>query len=137
TRPGDDVEAAWIRKGTDSIYLSGHWDLLTHNARRRRLYRELGTLKAPADYRWDLHEISALDSGGAMLLWHIWGRQWPRELSCRDEHREWFERLQQTPSSQPRTARPCWAEHSAAGVVAVAKTVGGMLLLIGQIMVDA
>lgn len=136
TQPANDRQASWVREGNDSISLIGDWDLLTRNARRRQLFRELSQLKAPGDYRWNLREIAALDSGGAMLLWHIWGRQWPQELVCREEHRGWFERLQQMPSATVDSERPPWSERYAARVAAVANTIGGMLLLAGQLMLD-
>lgn len=136
-RPREIADATWAVEGNHQVTLSGSWDLLADNFRRRQLYREFQALEAPENWRWDLCDLRALDSGGALLLWHIWNRQWPRALACRDEHRNWFERLAQTPSIPPDPGRLQWSERYVAGVMALAQTIAGMFLLLAQVLLDA
>lgn len=133
-----DTQATWAYEDDGGICLSGHWNLLIYNARWKQLRRELGALASPREYRWNLRGIGALDSGGALLLWHLWDRQWPRELECSEEHRRCFDRVAQARMPEPPAAARLagTVEHYAEGVLTVIRTVGGILLLIGQILID-
>lgn len=109
------------------------------NDRRKQLQRELGDLDSPRRYAWNLCDIEAFDSGGALLLWEVWDRQLPEQLECRDEHRRWFDRLKETKTADRPRYSPFDELFSRArgGVMSVLHTIGGLLLLIGQLMVDA
>lgn len=53
---------------------------------------------------WDLSQIEALDSAGALLLWRAWGRRFPPQLAMRDEHRALFDKWQtERPGYEPPT----------------------------------
>ncbi|HET7307020.1 MAG TPA: ABC transporter permease [Gammaproteobacteria bacterium] len=134
TRP----EAQWTLEDDSCVRLSGDWTLLVSGARRRRLKRELHELDSPRRYAWNLCDISAFDSGGALLLWRLWGGSLPDKLDCRDSQRHWFERLKE--SETPKAPKPSRlvsaVDHLAARTMAILHTVGGLLLLIGQLMVD-
>jgi phospholipid/cholesterol/gamma-HCH transport system permease protein len=131
-------DPGWKRENGDAIRLSGSWTLLLSADRRRRLARELGELESPRRYRWDMQRVEALDSAGARLLWDIWGHQLPDHLDCREDHRQWFTRLEDTgfPDQPGRHPLRDVVDHAAGGVVGFAATTGGILLLIGQLMVD-
>lgn len=131
-------QPGWQREDDSRIRLSGAWNLLIESAHRNRLRRELGELDSPNRYRWNLLDIDALDSGGALLLWEVWGRKLPEALDCREDQRHWFERLKQ--SEQPEVPRPSHVtaalDRFSSGMLAILHAVGGILLLIGQLMVD-
>lgn len=44
---------------------------------------------------WDLRNVVALDSAGALVLWRAWGEKLPNRLLLQPEHRNIFERLEQ------------------------------------------
>ena len=105
---------------------------------RRRLHVELRRLNDPPSLRWDLTRVEALDSAAALLLWRLWRRQWPTALRCDAALHHWFERLAeiQVPSSR---RRPIWLAplySLGAGLSAAARDATGMLVLIGQILID-
>ncbi|HET6632263.1 MAG TPA: ABC transporter permease [Rhodanobacteraceae bacterium] len=133
-------DASWKLAGETEVCLSGSWSLLLDTRRRRRLSHELNELDSPRKYRWDLRRVETLDSAGALLLWTIWDRKLPEQLDCPDDHRHWFRRLEATDfSSKPsqRRRRPRDAlDRIGDGVMAFAGRVGGMALLIGQLMLD-
>lgn len=128
----------WQRESDGRIALSGSWSLLVDRQRRRRLLRDFRRLGAPHDYRWDLREVDALDSTGALVLWKAWQRRLPEQLDCHDNQRHLFERIaQSSPLRDPRAHPVSWLVRLGAGVVSVLKIAAGILLLFGQLMVDA
>ncbi|HET6912949.1 MAG TPA: ABC transporter permease [Rhodanobacteraceae bacterium] len=129
---------AWKREGERRIALSGSWSLLVDRQRRRRLLREFRRLKAPRDYRWDLREVEALDSTGALVLWKAWEGRFPEQLDCREDQRHLLQRIADTPPlRRPAHFKPGnWLERLGAGVLSVLEIGGGILLLLGQLMVD-
>lgn len=131
-------DAAWRRDGDTRIVLSGSWNLLVDERRRRRLLREFRRLDAPNDYCWDLQQVDALDSTGALVLWKAWDGQLPDQLDCSDDQHHLFERLADTPplpaSARNRTAS--WLDRLGRGVLSVLGIGGGIFLLAGQLMVD-
>ncbi|MGH8183385.1 MAG: MlaE family ABC transporter permease, partial [Rhodanobacteraceae bacterium] len=135
---GTRSDASWARENDSEIRLSGSWALLLDAGQRRRLLRELGQLGSPQRYRWNLERIDGLDSAGALVLWEVWQRRLPERLACQDDHRLWFRRLAGTRFADP-PVRHRWADVFGAtgkGVIGFMRTVGGILLLIGQLMVD-
>ncbi|HET6655199.1 MAG TPA: ABC transporter permease [Gammaproteobacteria bacterium] len=132
-------QAQWKIEGDNCVRLSGDWNLLYSARRRKSLQAQLKKLDSPRRYSWNLCDIGAFDSGGALLLWTLWGRELPDQLDCTDTQRHWFERLEETETpAAPRPFRFAQAaDHFTAGVKAVLSTIGGLLLLIGQLMVDA
>ncbi|HET7370890.1 MAG TPA: ABC transporter permease [Gammaproteobacteria bacterium] len=130
-------QAQW-KVEDDRVRLSGDWNLLFSAKRRKTLQVELNKLDAPRRYGWNLCDIGAFDSGGALLLWKLWGGELPEDLDCTDSQRHWFERLQETETAEtPRPSRLANAgDRFGTGVLAVLRTIGGLLLLVGQLMVD-
>lgn len=131
-------DATWKRENDAEISLAGSWKLLLDARRRRRLARELGGLDSPRAYGWNLKQVEALDSAGARLLWDVWGRQLPDRFECQDDHRHWFSWLQDTSFPAPPVPHRLdeAIERVQQGVLGFVRVVGGILLLVGQLMVD-
>ena len=128
----------WQRDNGDEILLTGSWSLLLDPGQRRRLARELGGLDAPLRYRWNLDRLDALDSAGARVLWKVWGQRLPDRFECQEDHRHWFRWLEQTrfPPRPDRRWLDAAFERAGNGVLGFMRTVGGVLLLIGQLLLD-
>lgn len=131
-------EPAWKRDDNARITLFGSWNLLVDKQRRRRLFREFRRLGPPGDYCWDLQHVDALDSTGALMLWHVWQRRLPERLACSDDQRHLFQRLAEMPAiGEPaRGGSLQWLDRLGAGVLAVLATAGGIFVLVGQLMLD-
>lgn len=132
------AEAKWTREGDAEICLTGSWTLLLDVRQRRRLARELGAIDSPRGYRWNLKQVEALDSAGARVLWDVWDHQLPDQLDCHEDHRHWFKWLSDTSFSEPpkRTRLGEAFGAAARGARNFLAAVGGILLLIGELMVD-
>ncbi len=133
-------DASWKRENGSGICLSGSWTLLLDADRRRRLARELGELDAAReDYRWDMRRVDALDSAGARVLWNAWGHRLPAHLEGHEEHRHWFRWLDgaRFPEPPARHRFVDAVERAGHGVIGLARATGGVLLTIGQLLVDA
>jgi phospholipid/cholesterol/gamma-HCH transport system permease protein len=129
--------ARWERD-RDEVRLSGAWTLLLDTARRRRLTHALGELGAPRGLRWNLDRVEALDSAGARVLWQVWGRRLPERFECPEDHRHWFRWLSQTRFPGPPVRHPLAAAFDRLGgaVLGLVHAVGGVLLLVGQLLLD-
>lgn len=133
-----ESDAGWERPRDMEIRLTGSWTLLLDAGRRRRLARELRDLESPRSYGWNLKQVEALDSAGARVLWDVWGHQLPDRLECHDDHRHWFSWLADTSFPGPPVQHRLddAIERVVNGVKRFIATIGGILLLIGQLMVD-
>ncbi len=130
-------DATWEHDDS-RVRLGGAWALLLHAEKWRQLQDELGELENPRNLSWDLTDVEAMDSAGALLLWKIWDRELPENLQCRDEYRHWFDRLKDTPQlSKPSPRKiPNALQRFSGGVVSILKVVGGIFVLMGQLMLD-
>lgn len=131
-------DPTWKRGDDARITLSGSWNLLVDERRRQRLFHELMQLDSLRACRWDLQQVDALDSTGALVLWKIWNGRLPDRLDCSDEQRRLFKRLQDAPplSGSARDGST-WLGRFGAGILMVLKTAGGMATLVGQLLLDA
>lgn len=129
---------AWKREGDTRVSLSGSWDLLLDAQRRKRLLRELGELNLPEGCQWDMSEVQALDSTGALVLWKIWGGRLPQQLDCDDNQLHWFKRLEATPPLPQRSVSMPMRllERFGGRIVSVLSVASGILILVGQLMLD-
>lgn len=130
-------DPAWKREDDARITLSGSWSLLVDRQRRGRLFREFGKLDSPRDYRWNLLEVDALDSTGALVLWKVWDGQLPNRLDCSEDQRHLFKRLaDMAPVGDAAGGAENWLERLGGDIATILKTGGGMLTLVGQLMLD-
>lgn len=131
---------AWKREEDDArIILTGSWSLLVDERRRRLLRRDFAKLDSPRGYVWDLQQVDALDSTGALVLWQAWNHQLPDRLDCNADQRRLFEWLAATPAlERPHVQRLAkWLERLGGGIVAVLAAAGGIFLLAGQLILNA
>ena len=86
------LEAVALADGREALRLSGRWTLAELGPRAREIGGAL-LLSRNRAALWDLGEISALDTTGAMMLWRAWGRALPLQLEISTERRAMFERI--------------------------------------------
>jgi len=136
------MPASWKLEETPQglcISLSGQWNLLTRLDETRKIVKGFNTFPLPPQQLvWDLRNIEALDSEGALVLWYTWDRKFPNKLLCHADQKQWFERLADLPpmSPMPRWSLSYplnWFGMRLAGIV---RDVGGMFILVGQLILD-
>ncbi len=89
--------------------------------------------------RWDLRGLIRMDHVGAQFLWNGWGRRWPGDALTRPLQRAMLERIARLSAERPRPPRrELWSyfEQLGAGLFHVANHARGMLLLVGQLLLD-
>lgn len=95
---------------------------------------------AQGEAQWSLRDVEALDTAGALLLWRVWGRQLPEHLDCRDDQRLLFDYLARAGrrEGEPEQSRR-WVllVEIGASIMRLLRDVGQIVLLLGQLMVDA
>lgn len=73
------------------VMLRGDWTLRSLEPELAGIRQSLAGVGPKAS--WRLDDVRRLDSFGATLLWHAWGRQWPEKVSIGTEQRAIFEEL--------------------------------------------
>jgi phospholipid/cholesterol/gamma-HCH transport system permease protein len=131
------VDPGWKREGDRRITLSGSWSLLVDRQRRRRLLRDLRRLKDPHGFHWNLSDVDALDSTGALVLWQAWQGRLPQHMECREDQRHLFERIAETAPLRESGRSANWLERLGAAVLSVLQIAAGLFLLLGQVTLDA
>lgn len=134
-------EAVWEiveAPGGRTVRLAGYWNLLAKGRKRERLAAALKEVQNPAQLGWDLTRVDVIDSAGALLLWHLWGRTVPREFNCRPEHRQWFKRLENLPPGRKAGKWGLWRPLDGLGgqLARIFRDAGGMFVLVGRLMLD-
>lgn len=119
------------------VVLAGTWTLAAMLPELGRLQSRLGSEPRAGD-RWDLSELTRLDSAAAILLWRVWGHAWPESLEISELHRQVLARVADLPESMPPPpARPF---HLAVFVgnqlLKAAAYLKGMIALFGQLLLD-
>lgn len=120
-----------------TVVLEGDWNL-RGLAMAPSLPRDIKTYAADEGVEWDLREIKALDSAGALILWQAWGQQLPVNLRIRPEHERVFVRLRTRDILSPPTAR-----RPAPMLARLVRIIKGLLVqgtvgitLLGQLFLD-
>ncbi|MEJ2685782.1 MAG: ABC transporter permease [Gammaproteobacteria bacterium] len=124
--------------GNREFLLRGDWNLLAIARAGRPFAKALRELGGRASDGWNLKEIGALDSAGALLLWRTWGRKYPDRLQWRDDQQSWFEHLEELPSAAARSRFRFWTLLTTLGgsITRLFTDSAGILVLLGQLMVD-
>lgn len=125
-------------QGERTVRLGGYWNLLAKGRQRQRLAGALKAIPSPERLHWDLTKIDVIDSAGALLLWHLWGKTMPKALNCRPEHRQWFNRLEKLPPwKKTREWHLSRLLYSLGEQLArIFRNVGGMFMLVGRLLLD-
>ncbi|MBL8472861.1 MAG: ABC transporter permease [Rhodocyclaceae bacterium] len=108
--------------------VAGAWTLAGLSADMPRLLAELRSAAASAS-AWNLDDLQALDSVGAIMLWRAWGYHLPAQISMDGATRAWFERLERY-GVGPRAVPP--PESPLAPLMRL----GGRVLAFGRQLVD-
>lgn len=129
-----------LRRGDDAseeIILDGPWVLRAIVAAGRPWLARLREAAKRVDLRWNCEDIEALDSAGAVLLWHLWGRRLPDALRIRPEHREVFAAIARLPqpASEGRDAL-AWLVALGLASMALVWHLRDFVVLLGQLVLD-
>lgn len=126
-----EEDRTWVRVG-------GHWTLIADPAGRERARQALEELDQPARMGWDLRDVEALDSAGALLLWRWWGRDYPADLRCHEHQRSYFQRFADLSRWTVEPPDRWWHPlvRIGQGVRDASCTAAGIVLLLGQILVS-
>lgn len=89
---------------TPGLRLAGDWTLRAISPRSAEIRRTLASV--PDNAQWLLDEVSRLDSFGATLLWHAWGRRWPDRVSLDDDLRAIITRVAESGAAPLPHSRP-------------------------------
>ncbi len=124
--------------GQARVVLSGEWTLTMLPLPLNEFHGRLRSCAAGGPC-WDLSGMSRLDSAGAVLLWHAWGRRWPASMVATDEQRAILERAAcVSPHQATRSPRSvlAWLARMGQAGMSVAKHLRDMIALIGQLALD-
>lgn len=121
------------------VKLHGRWTLASTSRVVAELSGELGRA-ADASSTWDCMDLEAIDSAGAMLIWHVWGRSAPAQLMIRPEHWRVFERID-TADQAPRAAIVPVSPLQGvivigSATIGLARHVADFVALVGQFALD-
>lgn len=120
-----------------AIRLRGEWTLAALMPHLEGVQQALAALP-PGQMSWDLRAVERLDSAGAALLWHHWGRQWPAALEASDSVRHILERAAALAGEE--VAAPPPPPGVLAGVggfsLDVLRNAASLLALYGQLVLD-
>lgn len=136
----DDLPSWQVQSGhgQKEVLVTGSWNLFSQIRQWKLLQDGLSHLENAHDFVWDLNEVKVIDSVGALLLWRIWGNQWPSELRCPEAHKRWFDRLESLRVGPNRPRSSLWRMLALLGIrlEEVYFAALGILLLVGELMLD-
>lgn len=133
---------SWSFGQTDAgpvVALYGSWTILSlRESDRKRFVEQLRSLSDPETVSWRLENIGALDSAGALFLWRTWGECIPEHLQITDVHHKLFAHLDRAAIEVFRPSAHWLTSLEGLGqwLIVVAHQMAGILLLMGQIIVD-
>lgn len=125
--------------GSRSLELTGAWNLRNLRSSLDSLAPRLKTWAADPGLLWAMQGITGLDNAGALLLWHAWGCQRPRNLTLRPEHRALFDHLSAlSATTPPHSPRDPLAPLILLGqrTLSLVGHVQGFIALLGQLTLD-
>jgi phospholipid/cholesterol/gamma-HCH transport system permease protein len=67
------VQLQTTTAGERIVVLSGDWTLAALGSTLARVFSTLKSVSADPTLKWDLRQVDALDSTGALLIWRAWG----------------------------------------------------------------
>ena len=83
--------------GERVVMLSGNWTLVALRTCIGRVLRSLQSVAADPTLKWDLLQIRALDSTGALIIWRAWGSDRRNSSMLKPEHAAILERVASVP----------------------------------------
>ena len=126
--------------GERVVMLSGNWTLVALRSCIGRVLRSLQSVAADPTLKWDLRQIDALDSTGALLIWRAWGSDRRSSSLLNTDHAAILERVAAVPPVE--AAR--WHADLLAPIVFLGRSesrffenVLAIVTLIGTLVLDA
>lgn len=121
-----------------TVYLSGQWNLFSKAGQQRRIAAEINRLETSRELKWDLTGVETMDSAGALLLWHAWGKRLPESFNCRPNQRQWFDRLAGLEIDKKLSHRSVWTPLLLLGrrLERFLGDLGNIMVLIGRVLLD-
>jgi phospholipid/cholesterol/gamma-HCH transport system permease protein len=134
------VELHTTDAGERIVVLSGDWTLAALGSTVARAFKALKSVSADPTLKWDLRQIDALDSTGALVIWRAWGGDRRGSTQFKKDHAAIFERIAAVPPVEP--AR--WRSDLLAPVVLLGRrearfveNVLDLIALAGMLVLDA
>lgn len=125
--------------GQRVVALSGNWTLPELQWSVDRSWKSLKAAAKDPTLTWDLRQVGALDSTGAMLIWRAWGGRRHRSALLRAEHEPIIARLAAVPSLETQHWRPDWLAPLALlgrGEAKLASHALSFVALVGLLVLD-
>lgn len=125
--------------GERIVALTGNWTLAELQHSVESAWKSLKAAAKDPTFAWDLRDVGALDSTGAMLIWRAWGGRRHRSALLRTEHEPILARLAEVPVVEARRWRPDWLAPLVLigrGEAKLASHVLGFITLVGLLMLD-
>ena len=104
--PIESVQLKTTEAGERVVMLSGNWTLAALRPSIGRLFRALKSISSDPTLKWDLRQIDALDSTGALLIWRAWGGDRRSSAQLKAEHAAILARVAAVPPVQAARWRP-------------------------------
>jgi phospholipid/cholesterol/gamma-HCH transport system permease protein len=102
----ESVQLKTTESGERVVTLSGDWTLAKLQPSIRRLFRALKSVAADPTLKWDLRQVDALDSTGALLIWRAWGGDRRGSTLLKTEHAAIMESVAAVPPVEAARWRP-------------------------------
>ncbi len=127
-------------EGRRRARLGGDWTLVSLTPHLAQIQAQLAGHGRDPALEWDLTGVGALDSVGAMLLWHAWGRRLPAQFAASETQRGVLARISAAlaePEGKPPAvkASDLLARAGWFGIKVVDHAVT-IVALIGQLLLD-
>ncbi len=92
--------------GERVVTLAGDWTLGSLRDSLSKSGRALNSVAGDPTLKWDLRQVNALDSTGALLIWRAWGGDRRSSALLKAEHAAILNRLAAVPPVEPARWRP-------------------------------
>lgn len=103
--PGS-VQLKTTDAGERVVVLSGDWTLAALGSTLARVFNALKSVSSDPTLKWDLRQIDALDSTGALLIWHAWGGDRRGTSLLKPDHATILQRIADVPPVPAARWRP-------------------------------
>lgn len=102
----ESVQLKTTESGERVVTLTGDWTLARLRPSLGRLSKALKSVAGDPTLKWDLRQVGALDSTGAMLIWRAWGGDRRANSHVRREHAAILDRVASVPPVEARRWHP-------------------------------
>ncbi len=120
--------------------LQGVWTLAVLGPAVAAAEERLATAARDGALGWDLTRVGGLDTVGAMLLWRVWGRKLPADLTLTQEQSRLFEQIGQAQERSPPKAVPrsplAWLLAPGGFILDFLRNAIDITALVGRVVLD-